>query len=162
LGNNPGSAADEEYGDDSIWRGPMPWASRRGITNIRQLKGRIMRKLLLGNLVLCLCGCVGSPVHSSWTYGAVQKTIKRNNASLMDLKVGMSEEEVREIMGDPERSEGYPWGSAWLYRTAMTTGIYGTGDSDFTPVMFDTMGRLHGWGRNYFQEYVNKYEITIK
>ena len=65
-------------------------------------------------------------------------------------------------MGQPEISEGYEWGSAWLYRTAMTSGIYGTADSDFTPVVFDEKGKLVGWGRNFFTEHVKRYEIKIK
>ena len=74
----------------------------------------------------------------------------------------MSQEKVRSIMGDPERSEGYPWGSAWLYRTAMTSGIYGTADSDFTPAVFDSDGILVGWGRNFLTDRVKRYELTIK
>ena len=91
--------------------------------------------------------CVGSPVHSTIKYNAVQNTIKRHNQNLLKLKIGMSQDEVLAVMGDPERSEGYSWGSAWLYRTAMTSGIYGTADSDFTPVVFDNDASLVGWGR---------------
>lgn len=84
----------------------------------------------------------------------------------MKLKAGMNQNEVRSIMGEPERCEGYPWGSAWLYRTAMTKGIeggiYGSTDSDYTPVVFDKNGTLEGWGRNYFEQSVNKYELMIK
>lgn len=80
----------------------------------------------------------------------------------MKLEIGMTKDEVLEIMGEPERSEGYEWGSAWLYRTAMTSGIYGTADSDFTPLLFDKNGKVHGWGRNYFKQYVNRYEFQIK
>jgi hypothetical protein len=70
-------------------------------------------------------------------------------------------------MGAPERSEGCPWGTALLYRTAMTSGIYGTripthAESDFTPVVFDQDGWLIGWGRNFFSEQARKYEISIK
>jgi hypothetical protein len=67
-------------------------------------------------------------------------------------------------MGDPERSEGYAWGTAWLYRTAFTTGatIYRTVDSDFTPVVFDEKGILIGWGRNFFVEQAKRYELKIK
>jgi len=111
---------------------------------------------------LLLTGCVGGPLHSTFTYDSVKKTIAKNNAALIKLKTGIMQKEVQNIMGQPERSEGYPWGSAWLYRTAMTSGIYGTADSDFTPVMFDKNGILHGWGRNYFEQYVSKYELTIK
>ena len=125
-----------------------------------------MKKALLISILLVFAGCVGSPIHSTLTYGSVKKTINRNNAALMKLRAGMSQNEVQSIMGEPERSEGYPWGSAWLYRTAMTKGteggIYGSTDSDYTPVMLDKNGTLVGWGRNYFEQYINKYEITIK
>ena len=121
-----------------------------------------MRKILLLSLILFICGCVGSPVHSSLKYSSVQNLIKKNNTNLMKLASGLDKESVQELMGQPERSEGYPWGFAWLYRTAMTSGIYGTADADFTPVMFSEDGILQGWGRNYFTEYVKKYELTIK
>ena len=111
---------------------------------------------------MLLAGCVGSPIHSTLKYDSIQKKIKRNNDALLELQAGMMRDQVQEIMGRAERSEGYPWGSAWLYRTAMTSGIYGTADTDFTPVIFDQNGILQGWGRNYFEQYVNKYELTIK
>jgi outer membrane protein assembly factor BamE (lipoprotein component of BamABCDE complex) len=125
-----------------------------------------MKKTLLIIGLLVLGGCVGSPVHSTLTYGSVKKTVNRNNTALMKLKAGMSQNEVQVIIGKPERNEGYPWGSVWLYRTAMTLGIngsiYGSVDADYTPVMFNNEGVLQGWGRNYFEQYVNKYELTIK
>ncbi len=117
-------------------------------------------------LTLIVPGCVGSPVHSTLKYGSVQRAIKRNNNNLMELKAGMSKEQVRSIMRDPERSEGYPWGSAWLYRTAITKGIsggiYGTVDSDYIPVVFNDEGNLVGWGRNFLIERTKRYELTIK
>ena len=85
-----------------------------------------------------------------------------NNKTLLTLKIGMSQEQVLQQMGQPERSEGYQWGSALLYRTAMTSGIYGTADNDFTPVVFDENAKLVGWGRNFFTEHVKRYEIKIK
>lgn len=110
-----------------------------------------------------LSGCgVGSPMHRTATYNRLQSEILRNNNNLMTIKIGMTQEQVLQYMGQPERSEGYKWGSAWLYRTAMTSGIYGTADSDFTPVVFDENGKLVGWGRNFFIEHVKRYEIKVK
>ncbi len=111
---------------------------------------------------LLISGCVGSPVHSTIKYNSVQSEISRNNKNLLTLKIGMAQEQVLQHMGEPERSEGYEWGSAWLYRTAMTSGIYGTADSDFTPVVFDENGKLAGWGRNFFTQHVKRYEIKVK
>lgn len=120
-----------------------------------------MRKLIALIILFTFSGCVGSPAHKTITYNHIQKTIKENNAALLELRAGMSQSEVSNIIGEPKRNEGYPWGTIWLYRTAMSD-IYGTTDSDFTPVMFDQDGILQGWGRNYFEQYVNKYELTIK
>lgn len=113
-------------------------------------------------MAIMFSGCVGSPIHSTIKYNRVQNEISHNNKNLMNLKIGMTQEQVQQHMGQPERSEGYKWGSAWLYRTAMTSGIYGTSDSDFTPVVFDEKGNLIGWGRNFFTEHVKRYEIKIK
>ena len=121
-----------------------------------------MKRLFALTLALVVGGCVGSPVHSTIKYNGVQSSIKRNNDALVALRVGMTKDEVLKVMGKPERSEGYQWGAAWLYRTAMTSGIYGTSDSDFTPVVFDESEKLAGWGRNFFTERARKYEIEIK
>jgi len=121
-----------------------------------------MKRLLPLTLAVVLGGCVGSPIHSTLKYNSVQGSAKRNNDALISLRVGMPKDEVQKVMGKPERSEGYQWGSVWLYRTAMTSGIYGTADSDFTPVVFDESEKLAGWGRNFFTERARKYEIEIK
>ena len=120
-----------------------------------------MKHLLL-LIIPFMIGCYGSPVHSTFAYNEVQKTVKKNNKALLSINIGLSKEQVLDLMGEPERSEGYAWGSSWLYRTAMTSGVYGTADSDFTPVMFDNSNRLLGWGRNFYEEKVKKYELEIK
>ncbi len=99
---------------------------------------------LVGMMVLVLSGCVGSPVHSTIRYNSIQGTIRENNEKLLSMKIGMTQEETRKVMGTPERSEGYEWGTSWLYRTAMTSGIYGTADTDFTPIVFDSNGKVIG------------------
>ncbi len=116
----------------------------------------------LTTISVLMFGCVGSPVHSTIAYNSVQSTIKTNNENLLKLRVGIMRGEVEQIMGKPERSEGYKWGTAWLYRTAMTSGIYGTEDSDFTPVVFSNKDILLGWGRNFLVARVKRYEVVIK
>lgn len=111
--------------------------------------------------ILLTAGCVGSPLHSTVKYNNVQGTVKRNNAAMLSLKVGLSKHDVQARLGLPERSEGYQWGAAWLYRTAMTSGVYGTADQDFTPVVFDATDNLIGWGRNFFTETERKYRVEI-
>lgn len=122
---------------------------------------RTTRSVILCCMAIITAGCVGSAVHSTFKYNSVQSTISENNENLLKLNIGMSRDAVASVMGQPERSEGYAWGSAWLYRTAMTSGVYGTEDSDFTPVVFGQDGTLVGWGRNFFTEHVKKYEISV-
>lgn len=121
-----------------------------------------MKRLsLLSLLSILLLGCVGSPVHETVKYNSIQGKIIRNNKGLLNISVGMKRHEIQALIGDPERNEGYHWGSAWLYRTAMTSGVYGTADSDFTPVVFDQNGILLGWGRNFFVDHAQRYEMKI-
>ena len=103
--------------------------------------------------VLIFSGCTGSMVMHKMTE---QNEISRNNENLMNLKIGMTQEQVQQYMGLPQRSEASAGGSAWVYRTAMTSGAYGTADSDFTPVVFDEKGILIGWGRNFYTEHFKR------
>jgi len=118
-----------------------------------------MRKAICVTLLM-LAGCVGSPIHSSLKYSSVKGKAKKNNKALMMLEIGMPKKEVLEVMGDPEQSEAYKWGVVWMYRTAMTSGVYGTADSDFTPVVMEN-GKVVGWGRNFFMERAKKYEVKV-
>lgn len=123
---------------------------------------RFAGTFLIGAIFIVLGGCYGDVWHSTIRYNSIQSTIRENNEKLLSLKIGMIQQETRQVMGSPERSEGYEWGSAWLYRTAMTSGVYGTADPDFTPIVFDNNGKVIGWGRNFFTEHVKNYEINIK
>ena len=116
---------------------------------------------LLLLILVPLAGCVGSPIHSSLKYSSIQSEIETNNEGLLHMRIGMTQAETSDLMGKPERSEGYAWGAAWLYRTAMTSGIYGTADSDFTPIVFDEKGAVVGWGRNFFVEHVKRFDVNV-
>lgn len=110
-------------------------------------------------LCFLLAGCVGSPVHTAATASHNSSVMKRNNAAMLNLRVGMTGEEVRQLMGPPERSEGYAWGTCWFYRTAINGGAYATLDSDFTPVVINPENQLVGWGRNFYMERVSKSQV---
>jgi hypothetical protein len=84
---------------------------------------------------------------------AIQAMIDRNNHNLLRLQAGMFEEYVNDVMGPPQRLEGYSWGMVWLYRTAWTKEARTTPKTDFTPLVFDRSGVLVGWGRDFFVAY---------
>jgi hypothetical protein len=94
---------------------------------------------------------VTPPAGNSVGTGSVQALVERNNKNLLQLRVGMPQADVHTLMGDPEASEGYSWGAAWLYRTAVPTTAQGTA-AEWTPVVFNEKGILIGWGRNVLAE----------
>ena len=88
----------------------------------------------------------------------IRRVIDRNNRNLLRLQVGMFQEYVGDIMGEPQRLETYAWGRAWHYRTAMTASARGTPETDLTPLVFDRMGILLGWGRDFLAAYSKRNE----
>jgi hypothetical protein len=70
----------------------------------------------------------------------------------------MVEEYVSDVMREPQRHEGYQWGTVWLYRTAMPHGARVTPETDLTPLIVDQRGILLGWGRDLLSEHIKRYE----
>jgi hypothetical protein len=83
----------------------------------------------------------------------IQAVIDRNTRNLPRLQAEMFEESVADVMGPPQRIDGYAWGTVWRYRTALTPHARGTLETDFTPLVFDRRGVLLGWGRNFWATY---------
>jgi hypothetical protein len=86
----------------------------------------------------------------------LQALVERNNRNLLRLQAGLFEEYVSDIMGPAQRVEGYSWGTAWLYRTALTHGVRAAPETDFTPLVFDRRGILLGWGRDFLATYSHR------
>ena len=95
------------------------------------------------------------------THGSKKSEMNKNNQNLLKLNIGMSQEEVMNLMGNPQKNEAYPWGKVLLYRTGLS-GIYSETDADFTPVVVDPNGKCTGWGRNYYIDRKKRYELEIK
>ncbi len=102
-----------------------------------------MRKVLMVVLAAgLLAGCVGA---SRWT-------INRRQRDTLKVKLGMSEEEVKAIMGKPDRLEAGR-DDAGKVTEVLLYQTYFTGDSimfppkpeDFTPFVF-VDGHLEAWG----------------
>jgi hypothetical protein len=93
-------------------------------------------------LVISISGCAGSPVR---TAGEAEK----NRSNMLELKIGMTKEQVLAIMGNPYKTESYQIDDKiqefWLYLTEPGVGP----DSHFTPLCFENEV-LKGWGRNYY------------
>jgi hypothetical protein len=104
--------------------------------------------LSVGCLVLFLVGCVGGSGEIRWGFRDQYNLAQKNRQSLANLRTGMSQDEVRAVMGEPEMAESYPREAIWFYRTDLTGGVQASADTDFTALIFNDQKRLRGWGKN--------------
>jgi hypothetical protein len=114
---------------------------------VRKGKSRVKVLLSVGCLGLLLAGCVSGAGEFQWRYADQYTLTQKNRKSIADLRTGMSEDEVRALMGEPEMVESYPWETIWYYRTDLTAGMLASVDADFTPLLFNDQKRLAGWGK---------------
>ena len=87
-----------------------------------------------------------------------------NSSNLMQLRVGMTRDEVLKAMGDPQRREAYGAMEFLIYRTSVERYV-GTPEAEmFTPVAIRD-GRVIGWGRNYYDTALRSKidaEVTVR
>jgi hypothetical protein len=120
-------------------------------------------KVLLGVgcLGLILAGCASGAGEFQWRYHEEYTLSEKNRQGLMNLSVGMSSDEVRAVMGEPQMVEEYSNETVWYYRTGTTGLVSSTGglqglpdrpgrgtDINFTPLVFDDRQRLMAWGKD--------------
>jgi hypothetical protein len=122
-------------------------------TQARITWGRQWRLVFLIGVVTCSLGCTSLLMPSGSSDRELQAMIDRNTRNLSHLQVDLFEEYVSDIMGPPQRVEGYLWGTVWFYRTALTRGARATPETDYTPLVFDQRGVLLGWGRDILASY---------
>ena len=123
--------------------------------------------LLIFSITSLLVGCAGG------VPGGLYEFISENRKNLARLNIGMSKAEVHSIMGQKTvRSFNNPYRTAMKYNKNneplevfyyWTDGLSDDGiqDHELTPVVF-VNGKVIGWGREFFSEYINKYEIRIR
>lgn len=77
-----------------------------------------------------------------------------NRKNLLKLEVGMTKQQVLDAMGEPLKFETYHEPNIWFYYTKnkwMDTVI--TRD-ECTPIVFDNMEMVSGWGYDYYKKNV--------
>jgi SmpA / OmlA family len=122
---------------------------------------RVKWFLGVGCVALLLAGCAGGAAEFQWQYERDYTLSEKNRQALMNLQVGMSPEEVRAVMGEPQMVEEYPSQAVWYYRTGTVGLVGGSGgmqglpqrpgrgaDINFTPLVFDEQRRLMAWGKD--------------
>jgi hypothetical protein len=127
----------------------------------REEKRGVKVLLGVGCVALVLAGCAGGGGQFQWEYHQAYGLSEKNRQALMNLQVGMSPDDVRAVMGEPQMVENYPDETVWYYRTGTAGLVGGSGmmsglpdrpgkgqDLDFTPLVFDTQQRLTVWGKD--------------
>jgi outer membrane protein assembly factor BamE (lipoprotein component of BamABCDE complex) len=128
-----------------------------------------MRKLItLLFMALFISGCAGS---QAWYSVRLRETIveaNKNKTKMTKLRIGMTQEEVIEFMGQPFKTEAYSIdGKGYVFLFYRTSGwnsstwppIQDT-DGQFTPLCFE-INKLVGWGRNFYDQNI-KFKSEIK
>lgn len=110
---------------------------------IIRLKKAFSLAVIAGAACCCLSACSISEANA-------------NKEKLKQIRVGMTKEEVRKIMGAPLEKEIYNTPDIWFYYTdpKFFDGVY-TRD-ECTPLLFDENEQLKGWGYDYYKTELNK------
>ena len=99
--------------------------------------------VLIGAIVLSLVagGC-------STTLGAIGINTKNSR----NLRVGMTKEQVKKIMGEPITNEKFCQPNIWYYYHEMVWGDGLVTEDECMPLVFEN-GKLIGWGNNFRIDY---------
>ena len=123
------------------------------------MKRMLLISIAISFFIVSVWTCAGSPIRTQWE-------AERNRLNMLQLKIGMSKEQVHALMGNPYKTESYQIEGKtiefWLYLTEGKDS-YGTlRDSNFTPLAFEN-NTLTGWGRNYYDNVLRiKQDIKIE
>ena len=79
-----------------------------------------------------------------------------NRQNISKLRIGMTRDQVREIMGEPLSGEKYAADDAWFYFTYPKWFDGMNTRDECTPLMFDELGTLRGIGYEYYKDALNK------
>ena len=115
--------------------------------------------LLTGTALLSLLSaCALVDKDKSILSPAMWEEIDRNRENLNKLRIGMTQDEVRKIMGEPMTGQVYNTEHHWFYytRTRWSDGM-ATRD-ECTPVVFSELGLVIGIGNQFYKE---NYSITF-
>ena len=112
-----------------------------------------MKHLFIIALALLLISCATS-----------RHVMDKNNKALLSLEIGMSKQQVLEVMGDPDLNEAYKslHGKSvaiFFYYTERKSRDHVIIKDETTPVVFEK-GELIGWGSEFY-EVKQKIEMDI-
>ena len=85
----------------------------------------------------------------------------QRRGKLMQLEIGMTKAEVINIMGKPNNREVYQQPDGLILEYLIYRTRYEYPYEENTPIAFID-GKVTGWGRNFYEQQKQRYEIEIK
>ena len=136
---------------------------------INSIMRKTMSKLLFLILAVLSCGlfsgCALVDRDTSILKPHKWGEIYRNRENFAKLKLKMTRDEVRQIMGEPIQGETFCEDHIWWYYTRTCWSDFMTTRDECTPVVFDEDDLVEGWGASYYRDkydYVSWSEKTVK
>ena len=105
----------------------------------------ILRLFTVCAAALMLAACVGG-CETPWA------TARKNVENSRNLRVGMTKNEVLEVMGEPIRDEKFCDPDLWYYYIEMVWGDGLVTPEECLPLVFRE-GKLIGWGNDFYLDY---------
>ena len=78
--------------------------------------------------------------------------IRRNKENSRNLRVGMTKEQVKKVMGEPITDEKFCEPNIWYYYIDMVWGDGLVTEDECMPLIFEN-GKLIGWGNDFRIDY---------
>jgi|GEM_PF-1130810 len=124
-----------------------------------------MKKIIFVFVIILLVnGCAGSAIWYGQKRDESMNVAARNNANMSKIAIGMSRNQITQIMGSPNKTEAYTIDNKAIeflfYRTHACDMNLNDIDSYFTPIAIEKNSVI-GWGRNFYDQTI-KFKSEIK
>lgn len=106
-----------------------------------------MRLALKILTAFALTALVSSCEYCNWAYFEGEDT----RAKMSKIRLGMTKQEVLDLMGEPLKDEKFNKPNVWFYYTNVRWGDTLTAREESAPVVFKE-GRVIGWGNDFYQK----------
>ena len=97
-------------------------------------------------VAVMLLAFVSSCEYCNWAYFEGEKT----HSKMSNIRLGMTKQEVLDMMGEPLKDEKFNKPDIWFYYTNVRWGDTLTVREESAPVIFSE-GRVIGWGNDFYQ-----------
>jgi len=103
------------------------------------------------NFLSICCLILIITIFSSCNY----RILKKNNDNLKSLSVGMTKQEVLNLMGEPLKNQVYNKKNVWYYFTEVKWSDGAITRDECTPIFFID-GKVKGWGEDEYKKFRQK------